>query len=302
MTARKLANDQDFNGRKGTNLGTPSSNNDTARKVDVDNAQAFAISRTNHTGTQLAATISDFNTAVRTNRLDQMANPTGSVSLNSQKITALADPTSAQEAATKAYVDAQLAGLSGGLQFKGTVVVAHAANVNIAAPGTAVFDGVTVATGGIVLLTAQTTGSQNGPYTFNGSGSSMTRAPNWDTAGEANVGSFWVVQQGTHADSFAIMTNDTFTLATDTAAFQFIGVAPSATLPFEADLGDGSATSFNCDHNFGTKAVLVSVRRVASPYDEIGPVYCSFPTINRVTIEPDETWSTNQMHVVISKA
>ena len=37
--------------------------------------------------------ISDFDTGVQANRLDQMAAPTGSVSLNSQKITNLADPT-----------------------------------------------------------------------------------------------------------------------------------------------------------------------------------------------------------------
>lgn len=37
------------------------------------------------TGTQSASTIIDFDTAVRTNRLDQMAAPTGSLSFNSQK-------------------------------------------------------------------------------------------------------------------------------------------------------------------------------------------------------------------------
>lgn len=301
MTARKLANDQDFNGRKGINLGAPSGDSHTARRIDVDNAQAYAISRTNHTGTQLAATISDFNSAVRLNRLDQLANPTGSVSLNSQKIIALADPTSAQEAATMNYVDNAVAGLAGGLQFKGTVKVATSANVNIASPGTSTFDGITVSTGELVLLAAQTTGSQNGPYVFNGAGSSMTRATNWDTSGEAQVGSFWVVTQGTHADSFAIMTNDTFTLATTTATFQYISVAPAAVLPFEADLGDGASTSFNCDHNFGTKAVLVSVFRNASPYDEID-VYVARATTNRVTVEPDEVWSAAQMHVIVSKA
>lgn len=302
MTARKLANDQDFNGRKGINLGAPSGDNDTGRKIDIDDAKSYAISRANHTGTQLAATISDFNAAVRLNRIDQLANPTGSVSLNSQKIISLADPTSAQEAATKNYVDTAVAGLTGGLQFKGTVKAASNTNVNLASPGTAVFDGITLTSGvDIVLLTGQTTGSQNGPYLFNGSGSTMTRAANWDTSGEAQVGSFWVVQQGTQADSFAIMTNDTFTLATTTAVFQYVGVAPSATLPFEADLGDASSTSFNCDHNFGTKAVLVTVFRNASPYDEV-TVYVARPTTNRVTIEPDETWSTAQFHVVISKA
>jgi hypothetical protein len=67
--------------------------------------------RTNHTGTQTASTISDFNTAVRTNRLDQMAAPTGSVSLNSQKVTSLATPTDNTDAATKAYVDTKVADL-----------------------------------------------------------------------------------------------------------------------------------------------------------------------------------------------
>ena len=67
--------------------------------------------RANHTGTQLAATVSDFDTQVRTSRLDQMAAPTGSVSVNSQKITSLATPTVNTDAATKAYVDTKVADL-----------------------------------------------------------------------------------------------------------------------------------------------------------------------------------------------
>jgi hypothetical protein len=67
--------------------------------------------RTNHTGTQTASTISDFDTQVRTSRLDQMAAPTGSVSVNSQKITSLATPTSNADAATKLYVDTKVADL-----------------------------------------------------------------------------------------------------------------------------------------------------------------------------------------------
>ena len=67
--------------------------------------------RANHTGTQTASTISDFNTAVRTNRLDQMAAPTGSVSVNSQKVTSLATPTVDTDAATKLYVDTKVADL-----------------------------------------------------------------------------------------------------------------------------------------------------------------------------------------------
>ena len=67
--------------------------------------------RANHTGTQTASTVSDFDTQVRTSRLDQMAAPTGSVSLNSQKITTLATPTDNADAATKLYVDTKVADL-----------------------------------------------------------------------------------------------------------------------------------------------------------------------------------------------
>jgi hypothetical protein len=67
--------------------------------------------RANHTGTQLAATVSDFDTQVRTSRLDQMTAPTASVSLNSQKVTSLATPTADADAATKLYVDTKVADL-----------------------------------------------------------------------------------------------------------------------------------------------------------------------------------------------
>jgi len=70
--------------------------------------------RANHTGTQTASTISNFDTQVRTSRLDQMAAPTGSVAMNAQKITGVADPTLAQDASTKAYVDAQVNALVDG--------------------------------------------------------------------------------------------------------------------------------------------------------------------------------------------
>lgn len=301
MTARKAASQLDLNSKKIINLGTPSSANDAARKTEVDTAQAFAISRANHTGTQVAATISDFATVVRLNRLDQMTAPTGPVSMSSQKLTSLLDPTQAQDAATKAYVDSSVSGLASGLAFKGTVSVAVSSNVLISNPGTAVFDSQTLSNGEIVLLYGQTTGSQNGPYVFNGSSVGMTRATNWDSGPEAVVGSFWVVAKGSLAANFAIATNTSFTLGTDTLTLQFVGVAPVVSPPFEADLGDGSTTVFTCTHNFGTRAVLISVRRVASPYDEID-VYKSFPTVNTVTVEPDEVWSTGQYHVVISKA
>jgi hypothetical protein len=72
------------------------------------------LARANHTGTQTASTVSDFDTQVRTSKVTDLAAPTGSFSMNSQKITNLLDPSSAQDASTKAYVDAQVNALVDG--------------------------------------------------------------------------------------------------------------------------------------------------------------------------------------------
>lgn len=72
---------------------------------------AYYLSRANHTGTQTASTISDLATTVKAYRLDEFAVPTSAVAFNAQKLTNLADPVDAQDAATKAYVQAQVAAL-----------------------------------------------------------------------------------------------------------------------------------------------------------------------------------------------
>jgi hypothetical protein len=90
--------------------------------ADINASAAIALSklasdplaRANHTGTQLAATVSDFDTQVRTSRLDQMAAPTAAVSVNSQKITNLDTPTSSADAANKGYVDTSISNLIDG--------------------------------------------------------------------------------------------------------------------------------------------------------------------------------------------
>jgi hypothetical protein len=183
------------------------------------------LDRANHTGTQLASTISDLIATIQAQRLDQLAAPNADVSLASHKLTNVTDPVGAQDAATRNYVDTQLAALTSGQVIKGAVKVAATTNVTITGPG-ATIDGITMANGDLVLLTGQTTASQNGPYTYNGAASALTRAPNWDSSAEAALGSYWVVEQGTKADNYALLTNDTtITLGTTALTFSFIGSA-----------------------------------------------------------------------------
>lgn len=81
------------------------------------------LARANHTGTQTASTISDFDTQVRTNRLDQMTAPTTSVSMNSQKITSLADPTNSGDAVTLNYITTQKGAANGLAELDGSGLV-----------------------------------------------------------------------------------------------------------------------------------------------------------------------------------
>jgi hypothetical protein len=103
----------------------------TIVNADINASAAIALSklatdplaRANHTGTQTASTISDFDTQVRTNRLDQMTAPTGSVSLNSQKITNLATPTSSGDAVSLGYLNSQKGVANGIAELDGSGLV-----------------------------------------------------------------------------------------------------------------------------------------------------------------------------------
>jgi hypothetical protein len=85
-----------------------------AGSIDNGKLATDPLARANHTGTQLASTVSDFDTQVRTSKVTDLAAPTGSFSMNSQKITNLATPTSNADASTKAYVDTSISNLIDG--------------------------------------------------------------------------------------------------------------------------------------------------------------------------------------------
>ena len=160
--------------------------------------------------------ISDFDTGVRTNRLDQMAAPTGSVSLNSQTITNLADPVNTQDAATRGFVEAT----SQGLDVKDSCKAATTGNITIstALNNGDTLDGVTLATNDRVLVKDQATASQNGIYIV---GSSPARASDL-AAGSDAAGMFTFVEQGTvNADNGFVCTSNKGSAVTGTNNLTF---------------------------------------------------------------------------------
>jgi phage-related tail fiber protein len=168
--------------------------------------------------TLTAAKISDFDTQVRTSRLDQMAAPSASVSLNSQKITNLATPTDATDAASKAYVDATRQGLD----VKESVRVATTANITLS--GTQTIDGVAAIAADRVLVKNQSTASENGIYAV--AAGSWARSDDANTSAEVTAGLFTFVEEGTvnGNSGFVLTTDNPITLGTTALAFaQFSG-------------------------------------------------------------------------------
>jgi hypothetical protein len=219
-----------------------------ADKVDGQEGSHY-LARANHTGTQVASTISNFDAQVRGSRLDQMASPTASTSMNSQRLTSVGTPTSDTDAATKAYVDATKAGLN----VKDPVRVASTANVTISSAlenGDAI-DGVTLATGDRVLLKDQSTGAENGIYVVVSSGTAG-RATDFDSTSEAVGGAFVWVNEGTaNADTqWVVTTNDPITLGTTALTWTHYASATGVTAGNGLSKS-GSALAVNLDSNPG---------------------------------------------------
>ena len=184
-------------------------------------------------------------------RLDQISAPTTTVSMGSQRIVSLADPSGAQDAATKNYVDSAITGL----ELRDEVRVAAKTNITVASPGAAI-DGVTLSNGDRVLLTAQSTASQNGIYVFNGAASALTRATDFDTAGEMERGALIPVVEGS-TGSLGLWIHTTagaITVGTTALTFSFIGPT-SAGLQKYSTSTHASATSIAVTHSLGTTAV-----------------------------------------------
>jgi len=209
-------------------LGGPTSGSDAAptfRALVSDDIPSLAHTK-----------ISDFDTGVRTNRLDQLTAPTASVSLNSQTITNLADPVNTQDAATKGFVEAT----SQGLDVKDSVKVATTANITISTAlnsGDSI-DGVTLADNDRVLVKDQSTASQNGIYIV---GSSPARSSDL-AAGADAAGMFTFVEQGTvNADNGFVCTSNKGSAVVGTNSLTFAQFSGAG----QVTAGDGLDKSGN---------------------------------------------------------
>lgn len=236
--------------------------------VDADVNAAADISATK------IETVS-FNTKVQANRLDQMSAPTASVNLNSQKITNLAEPTSATDAATKGYVDNAVVGID----WKPSVRAATTGNITLS--GEQTVDGVELVGGNRVLVKNQSTGSENGVYVVSATG--WSRSSDADTSAEFTSAFAVFVEEGTtNADSGWVLTTDgTITLGTTAIAFtQFTGLG-------QVVAGDGLTKNGNTINVVGT------ANRITANADsiDIASTYAGQTSITTLGTVTTGTWN-----------
>lgn len=294
MSARSRLSATDLGGLKGVNAANGTVATDLATKGQVDTAETNAKSRANHTGTQNAATISDFDTQVRTNRLDQMTAPTGSVSLNTQKITALLAGT----ADTDAVNLGQLKDLLSGAR---KTDVRFVTTTNDSLSGLAARDGVTPVGGDRVLVTGQSSASANGVYVA--ASGAWSRASDADNAAEFATQWLVTVREGTvNGDTlWQHNTDGTVTLGTTALSFAKIGPISSSTNNGHTSTSPAVSAGANWDvaHGLGSRAYTWQVYRTASPFDDLD-AYGERLDLNTLRIKPDVALASGEFTVVIS--
>lgn len=293
------------------------------------------LARANHTGTQVATTVSDFQDTVRTNRLDQLQPPNVNLDLNGVRLANVASPVNGTDAANKSYVDNARAGIS----VKDPVRVVAQGNINLATPGTTI-DGISMVSGDRFLAPVQNVGTENGIYLWNGPAVAATRATDADGNAEVVDGSMLAVAEGTDngrqyiqtasgtgapgtwtqnwivftmggqtylAGNGLTLTGTTFSLTAPvsianggTGASTALGARTNlgATTKYAADMGSMTAGApYTLTHNIGTADVVVAFRTTDD--NRVLNLDWAPNGVNAINVYPDLSLNAGAVRVVV---
>ena len=300
--------------------------------IPVSNLSTNPLARSNHTGTQTAATISDLATVVKGYTLDSFALPVLDVPMNGKKLTGLGAPTSgSNDAARIVDVENAVQSAAAGIDSKPSVRVVSTTNIASLSGTATSIDGITLAVGNRVLLVGQTTAIQNGVYVV--ASGAWTRATDADATGEITPGAFWFVEEGTTygKTQWRCSNTGTITVGTTNITIEQFGAAVSYTAgnglsltgnqfavvagtgisvganvsidtsvvvrKYSATIGDGVATSFVLTHNLGTQDITTQVRELST--NNVIECDINNTTVNTVTVAFAVAPTANSLRVVV---
>ena len=161
---------------------------------------------------------SAFDTNVRGYRLDQLAAATSPL--------VIPDPTAANHAATKGYIDTSVQSAAAGIVSKPSVRLV--ATTAITTSGLSPIDGVTPNAGDRILRAAATPDASNGVYVA--ASGAWTRATDADQTGEITPGSTWYVSEGStnSATTWRVSNTGTITIGTTAITIVQFGGQPTS--------------------------------------------------------------------------
>ena len=260
-----------------------SSLNPGATTTDIAGLTSLTVDNLNINGNEIISTDTNGDISLS-------PNGSGVVDVNNSRISNVTDPTQAQDAATKAYVDA----VKQALDIKDSVRVATTANITISTDLNVgdTIDGVTLADGDRVLVKDQSSGEENGIYI---AGSSPVRSADANSSAEVTAGLFVFVEEGTvNADNgFVLTTNDDITL--DTTALTFVQFSGAGQIVAGDALSKSGNTLNVNDDNITLEVNTDQLRIKGISTTAVGDILLGAATDGGYTrhVKPSSTATTN---------